>query len=64
MKDTLDDVDEEIVPVSMRKSSSKQPRRTKSEGVISEKSEGGERRGRKKSKIEENKEQKVEDVDE
>ena len=54
MKDTLDDVDDEIMPTSMRKSSSKQPKRTKSEGVISEKSEGGERRGRKKSKIEAN----------
>jgi hypothetical protein len=32
MKDVLDDVEEEILPLAMRKSSSRQPKRTKSEG--------------------------------
>ena len=40
MKDVLDDVDDEIIALPMRKSSSKQQtRRTKSEGNI-EKAEG------------------------
>ena len=50
MKDVLDDIEEEISTVPLRKSSSK-PRKSKSQTNISDK--GEEKRGRKKQKIEE-----------
>ena len=53
MKDLLDDVEEEIVALPLRKSSSRQPKRTKSEG---EKSNEREKRGRKRNKLDEEKE--------
>jgi hypothetical protein len=54
MKDALDDVEDEIVALPLRKSSSRQPKKSKSEDKgDAEKDKAKEKRGRKKVKIDE-----------
>jgi len=52
MKDALDDVEDEIVALPLRKSSSRQPKKSKSEDK-GDVEKAKEKRGRKKIKIDE-----------